>query len=177
MDTPYIIVIAGPNGVGKSTFAKWYLRQRPACKMIVDPDAIAKELNIPDEAQRSIAAGRIALETIDANVRTRVSFAIESTLSGKTLAAKLEQAHNAGYSIEICLLQIPSVEISTQRVVERVNAGGHNIPADAQLRRFERSYRNFHDIYIEVCHEWSIYDADINPPELKSTGRGGFSTK
>jgi predicted ABC-type ATPase len=175
MDTPYIIVIAGPNGVGKSTFARWYLRQRPACKMIVDPDAIAKELNIPDEAQRNIAAGRIALETIDANICIRISFAIETTLSGKTLADKLEQARQAGYSIEICLLLIPSVEISAQRVVKRVRTGGHNIPADAQLRRFERSYRNFHKKYIEVCHVWNVYDATVDPPEHKGRGRGGFA--
>jgi predicted ABC-type ATPase len=176
MTPPYIILIAGPNGVGKSTFAKWYLRQRLACKMIVDPDAIAKQLNIADEAQRNIAAGRIALETIDANIHMRFSFAIETTLSGKTLASKLEQACEAGYTIEICILQIPSVEISSNRVAERVTSGGHDIPFDAQLRRFERSYRNFHEIYSEVCHEWSIYDASINPPELKSTGCGGFST-
>ncbi|MBU3680021.1 MAG: hypothetical protein FGM32_10515 [Candidatus Kapabacteria bacterium] len=57
MTPPYIILVAGPNGVGKSTFAKWYLQRHPDCSVIVDPDAIAKQLPIADEAQRNIAAG------------------------------------------------------------------------------------------------------------------------
>jgi predicted ABC-type ATPase len=75
MDTPYIIVIAGPNGVGKSTFAKWFLADLPDCAGIVDPDAIARELMELPEQQRNIVAGRLALERIDSLITERVSFA------------------------------------------------------------------------------------------------------
>lgn len=176
MDTPFIIVIAGPNGVGKSTFAKWYLEQHPTCVGIVDPDAIARELNIDNVGERNVAAGRIALATIESYIEQGVSFAIESTLSGKTLATKLTEASIHGYKIVICLLQIPSLDVSAKRVAKRVATGGHNIPHADQRRRFERTYRNFTDKYIEVCHEWNIYDAQFNPPRILSAGSGGFSS-
>ncbi len=177
MDTPFIIVIAGPNGVGKSTFAKWYLEQHPSCVGIVDPDAIARELNIDNVGVRNVTAGRIALATIESYIEQGSSFAIESTLSGKTLAAKLADASLIGYRIVICLLRIPRLDISSQRVAKRVATGGHNIPYADQQRRFERTYRNFHDHYTEVCHEWNIYDAQLDPPRILATGSGGFATR
>jgi len=177
MDTPYIIIIAGPNGVGKSTFAKWYLADLPDCAGIVDPDAIARELHHLPQQQRNLAAGRIALQRIDDLISERMSFAIETTLSGKTLAAKLVHAEAAGYHVVFCLLQVSSVAITIQRVSLRVDLGGHDIPLADQLRRFDRSYRNFHELYIEVCHVWTLYDAEQHPPRVKQRGNGGFSPK
>jgi predicted ABC-type ATPase len=177
MDTPYIIVIAGPNGVGKSTFAQWYLADLPDCAGIVDSDAIARELLHLPEQQRSLAAGRIALQRIDDSISERMSFAIETTLSGKTLATKLLDAEAAGYLVVCCLLLVPSVAVTIHRVSLRVDLGVHNIPLEDQLRRFERSYRNFHELYIEVCHEWTLYDAEQTPPRITQRGNGGFSTK
>lgn len=177
MKLPYIIVIAGPNGVGKSSFARWYLAQHPNCEQIVDPDAIARELDDVEATVRNTVAGRIALATIDDLIHQRRSFAIETTLSGRTLAHTLREAETKGYTIAICLLKIPSVDISMNRVVLRVRSGGHDIPINDQLRRFERSYRNFHELYLEVCHVWTIYDARYQPPEITTTGFGGFSKK
>ena len=177
MDTPFIIVIAGPNGVGKSTFAKWYLEQHPSCVGIVDPDAIARELHIEDIGARNVAAGRIALATIESYMEQGLSFAIESTLSGKTLAARLYDAHLLGYTIMICLLQISTLDVSSRRVAKRVATGGHNIPFAEQQRRFDRTYRNFHDTYTEVCDEWNVYDAQHDPPRILNTGSGGFASR
>ena len=175
MTQPFIILIAGPNGVGKSTFALRYLEDHPDCELIVDPDAIARGLSIPDGPQRNIAAGRIALESIDSLIDAGRCFAIETTLSGKTLATKLMRAHQNGYTIRICLLVVPSIIVSMQRVEARATLGGHDIPMLDQMRRFERSYRNFHDTYSQVCHEWFLYNALFNPPEFISKGGGGFS--
>ena len=177
MKTPYIIVIAGPNGVGKSSFARWYLAQHPTCERIVDPDAIARELEDVEASVRNTVAGRLALATIDDLIRQGRSFAIETTLSGRSLVQTLRKAEMNGYTIAVCLLKIPSVEISINRVMLRVRSGGHDIPMDDQLRRFERSYRNFHELYVEVCHVWTIYDAQYQPPEIAETGFGGFSQK
>lgn len=177
MDKPFIIVIAGPNGVGKSTFAKWYLEQHPGCEGIVDPDAIARGLEIADVGERNVTAGRIALKTIDMMISEGRSFAIETTLSGKTLATRLNGAFTQGFTIVICLLKIPSLSISSQRVAQRVATGGHDIPITEQQRRFERTYRNFHEQYIKVCHEWNIYDAKFYPPRIFESGTGGFFTR
>jgi predicted ABC-type ATPase len=57
---PSLIVIAGPNGSGKSTITRWnpeLLAQFP----IIDPDAIARTIQIDSTASSAIAAGREAL--------------------------------------------------------------------------------------------------------------------
>jgi predicted ABC-type ATPase len=54
---PTWTVIAGANGSGKSTLTKQL--ERPI--LLIDPDAIAKELNRIDPAFVAIAAGRQAL--------------------------------------------------------------------------------------------------------------------
>jgi predicted ABC-type ATPase len=54
---PTLTVIAGANGSGKSTLTKQL--ERPI--LLIDPDAIAKEINQLDPASAAIAAGRQAL--------------------------------------------------------------------------------------------------------------------
>lgn len=175
MTPPYIIVIAGPNGVGKSTFAKWYLLTYPDCEGIVDPDAIARGLDIPSESERAIRAGRFALECIDRNIKEGKSFAIETTLSGKTLSRTLKQAKRSGYYVAIVLLQVVSRDVTSTRIEQRVKEGGHNIPEVDQVRRFDRCYTNFYEIYQGTCHEWTIYDARSQRARKIQSGRGGFS--
>ena len=175
MSSPYIIVIAGPNGVGKSTFSRWYIKSLHSCEMVIDPDTIARELTEVPMAERNIRAGRLAIQLIDSLTARRCSFAIESTLSGTTLALRLRSAAQIGYHVVIIMLWVPSVYVSSRRVAARVVTGGHDIPLDDQIRRFERSYTNFFTIYRGVCHEWSIVDGFARPPEEIANGRGGFA--
>lgn len=177
MQPPLLLIIAGPNGSGKSTFAKWYLEANPVCEMIVDPDEIARHTSIENVQERNIAAGRIAITMTDALLSQRRSFAIETTLSGTSLAGTLRRARDCGYTVVICMLVVPSAAVTRQRIERRVRMGGHDIPIDDQVRRFDRSYRNFHETYIKVCHEWTLYDAVYNPPVAISRGSGGFSEK
>lgn len=175
MEQPFIIIIAGPNGVGKSTFARYYLELIPECVEIVDPDVIARTLTGVPENERAIRAGRIAIERVRLLIELRFSFAIESTLSGKTLAAALLEAAGIGYYIAIKLLRVETIRVSSARVAKRVQQGGHDIPMASQVRRFTRSYDNFFTYYIDVCHEWTIYDAESEQPQLLLTGRGKLS--
>jgi len=49
--------------------------------------------------------------------------------------------------VELLYLALPSVELSRERVAERIAHGGHAIaPADIE-RRFPRSLRNLLDLY------------------------------
>lgn len=177
MQKPFIIVIGGPNGVGKSTFARWYLEGYPECAGIIDPDAIRRDLHDVPEPQRNIAAGRLALHHIDTLITSRKSFAIESTLSGVTLVRRLADARRSGYTILLCVLLVRSVDVTMARVYLRFIMGGHMIAIADQQRRFDRSYRNFRSYYIEVCHEWTLYDAEQHPPKLIEQGCGGFAPR
>lgn len=52
-----IVIIAGPNGVGKTTLAKEFLRGREGFDFL-NSDEIAMELSPEDPSSKAIAAGK-----------------------------------------------------------------------------------------------------------------------
>jgi predicted ABC-type ATPase len=63
-----------------------------------------------------------------------------------------------GYRIEIVFLKIKSPQLALRRIAARVRQGGHHIPREDVLRRFERSSANFSTIYRPLADEWWVYD-------------------
>lgn len=175
VQTPFILVVAGPNGVGKSTFTQTLIPFLAEGLIVVDPDMIERELPSDFEGNRAIHAARLANEQMDSLIINRSSFIVETTLSGKLLAPRLLRAAENGFRIEIIFLLAPSVNVTLARVHRRVTLGGHDIPLSDQLRRFDRCYENFHHIYRKVCHEWSVYYAEQDRPRLFDWGSGGLT--
>ncbi len=124
-------------------------------------DIAASLIDVPND-QRDIRAGRIAIETMDDLVRQRQSFAIETTLSGRSLAQRLLTYRSEGYYLAMIYLWIRDVNTSIVRVQMRIREGGHSIDIDVLRRRIERSKQNFHELYrglVDECHlyDWSTY--------------------
>ncbi len=161
-----IIVIAGPNGAGKSTFAAEYLEREGGGRPFVNGDDIAANLNPEDPATAAQEAGRIALRRMDAHVASGTDFAVETTLSGRAYAARIRRWQARGYRVAIIYLRLRSPDRAVERVARRVREGGHHIPEDVIRRRFERSWRNFRELYREVADEWLVYDSSVRPPLL-----------
>ena len=84
MNPPTLYVIAGCNGAGKTTFAIEFLPKEVKCLRFLNADEIARGLSPLDPGAASVKAGRILLGEFRESVRKRETFAIESTLSGKT---------------------------------------------------------------------------------------------
>ena len=55
-------------------------------------------------------------------------------------------------------LWIPDADFSKNRIRERVEHGGHDIPDDTIYRRFPRVMRNLIKIYIPLCDKVICYD-------------------
>ena len=153
-----IIIIAGPNGAGKTTFAREFLPHEAACPTFINADLIAAGLSPfrPEAAARR--AGRIMLEMIADCVRRRESFAIETTLSGRSYAQMIPRWKKAGYRVAIFFLELPSVELAIGRVADRVAQGGHDIPEPVIRRRFTKGKRNFLHLYKPLADAWRHYD-------------------
>jgi predicted ABC-type ATPase len=81
---PTLYVIAGPNGVGKTTFANRYLPDEAKQLEFVNADLIARGLSPCDPETVSMEAGKIALKRIRELIENRVGFTWETTMSGKT---------------------------------------------------------------------------------------------
>jgi len=58
-----------------------------------------------------------------------------------------------------------------RRVSSRVRQGGHNIPTPHVLRRYERSLRNFREVYIGLANSYVLYDNFFRSPIMVEEGR------
>ena len=81
---PTIYVIAGCNGAGKTTFAKEFLPKEVKCLRFLNADEIARGISPLRPSAGAIQAARFLLAQIEECLRRRETFALESTLSGKT---------------------------------------------------------------------------------------------
>lgn len=170
---PYLLIIAGPNGVGKSTA---YTDIQGDFDVILDADKVAASLHDQDKPTREFAAGRLIVMHLSEAIQTKRNILIESTLSGKWLSRHLSHAISLGYRVDIWYVWVESVEITIKRIEGRVQAGGHLIPEDVVRRRFPRGIRNFFQIYLPLAHSWNIVDNTSQLTTLVAFGTSGKET-
>lgn len=156
-----LIIIAGPNGSGKTSFANAYLPADANRLVFVNADEIARELanTITLAAQLDLQASRLMLERIKSLTLTRTEFLFETTLASLTYARQIPKWQKLGYTVALIYLRLPDVEASLSRVRRRVAAGGHDIPSEVVARRFARSLEYLETHYKPVVDEWYIYDS------------------
>ena len=109
-------------------------------------------------------AGRILLEEARHLIATGASFAIESTLSGRTYLGLLRAAKAQGYQFILHYIVIGSAAQAVERVKLRVLQGGHHVPDEDVSRLFERSTRHFLEDYVPLADEWGVWDNCSPPP-------------
>jgi predicted ABC-type ATPase len=67
------------------------------------------------------------------------SFTFETVMSSRDKVGLLAEARAAGYRTYLYYICTDSVLINQERVAARVALGGHNVPADKILNRYDRS--------------------------------------
>lgn len=81
-----IIMVAGPNEAGKTTFALEFLPNEAGCPEFVNADLIAAGLSPFAPELAAVKAARLMLEQIYQHVAKGINFAFETTLSGRSYA-------------------------------------------------------------------------------------------
>ncbi len=173
-ESPTILVIGGPNGAGKSTLTPLLLKDNPKISEFLNADSIARGLSRGTRIA-AYEAGRILLERMNALVDLNFSFGVESTLSGRTLASKLQSFSAQGYEIQLVYVTLAMQDLSQQRVQQRVKLGGHDIPLNEIQRRFLKSHKNFWTIYRPLANNWYVYDNSEAQFPYPLIGEGCFS--
>lgn len=168
--SPRIVIIAGPNGAGKTTFASEFLPQEAGCPDFINADLIARGFSPFAPETAAFEAGKVMLSMMATRVKSRRSFAFETTLSGLGYARSIPRWRRAGYHVKMIFLSLPSVELALARIRARVAQGGHDVPEAVVRRRFGRGLKNFDQIYSGLVNAWVLYDNSGSAPKLVSSG-------
>ncbi|WP_310489294.1 zeta toxin family protein [Chamaesiphon sp. VAR_69_metabat_338] len=157
---PTLTIIAGANGSGKSTLTRQLVsvaQDENRSILLIDPDAIAKEIAPIDPASAAIAAGRKALYLSQQYVQSEASFVVETTFSGNTYIKLMCAAKSLGWLIVLMYIGIDNPSMNVLRVADRVKLGGHDVPREDILRRYERSLVNLNKA-AKIVDRLIIYD-------------------
>jgi predicted ABC-type ATPase len=170
-EPPVVIVLAGPNGSGKTTASRTVLAERLGVLTFVNADVIAQGLSGFSPEAVALEASRIMLDRIHRLADQRASFAFETTLAARGLARWLRGLKSSGYRVELAYFWLTSVELNVARVAYRVSQGGHSVPEKTIRQRYKRSAQNFFGLYHPLASLWQVYDnSRQGPPRLVASG-------
>lgn len=165
-----VLILAGPNGSGKTTFAREFLQNEASCMQFVNADLIASGLSPFSPEAAAIKAGRLMIRELNEHIAHRRSVALETTLSGSIYTRLIPIWRKQGYRVKLIFLSLPSVELAIERVAVRVLQGGHSIPVPTIRRRYELGRRNLEEKYKSIVDCWTVYDSSGAKPVMLEEG-------
>lgn len=162
---PEIVVFAGPNGSGKSTFTELL---KPPIDYI-NADEIKKYMKCSD-----IEAAQIAERQRETHLENMDEFCFETVLSTERNLNLLRRAKEKGYFIRCYYIFTVDPMINVFRVKSRVEAGGHDVPEDKIISRYDKALALIKDV-VEVCDICHIYDnSEAKPIRIFKKRKGQF---
>lgn len=152
---PEIVVFAGPNGSGKSTFTELL---KPPAMDYINADEIKKNLKCSD-----LEAAQLAEKQREAHVENMEDFCFETVMSTERNLNLLRKAKKKGYFIRCYYILTADPIINIYRVKTRVQAGGHDVPENKIIERYDRALELVKDVVevSDICH---IYDNSEEVP-------------
>ena len=130
---PRIYILAGPNGVGKTTIACQFLAEYVNCTEFLNADLIAAGLSPFAPESQNARASELLLERMDALVEERATFSFETTLAARSYRQRIIAWRERGFSVHLFFLWLSSAEMAIARVANRVRQGGG---MDCRTQRF-----------------------------------------
>lgn len=157
MSRPFLYVLAGVNGAGKSSIGGQVLRE--AGLDWFNPDTFARGLRQQSALTQAQANGEAWQEGVarlnDALAHGR-NHAFETTLGGNSITALLHQATRT-HDVLMWFCGLASAEQHIARVQARVQAGGHPIDEADIRRRWPLAQQNLIGL-MPVLAQLQVYD-------------------
>lgn len=143
MTAPVFHLLAGPNGAGKSTLYRALARSRAIGEQIefVNADLYERDhlQRIADLQQRSEAARQWADRRRSELLQNRQSLASETVFSHVSKLELIKEAQALGFQVILYVVSLDDPKRLLTRVKQRVQEGGHHVPAERILQRYPRT--------------------------------------
>lgn len=160
---PEIIIIAGPNGSGKTTITRQFLHHKWSEGTIyINPDIIAKEkFGDWNSNEAVLKAARYCEELREKCLIERKSFVFETVFSAPDKIDFVLRAKSAGFFIRLFFIGTSSPTINAARIANRVLEGGHDVSITKIISRYQKSIINCNFIS-EFVDRLYVYDNSID---------------
>jgi predicted ABC-type ATPase len=177
---PKLIVIAGPNGSGKTSVTTQILKHEwvEGC-VYINPDNIAQEQfgdwNSPDAV---LKAAQFATEQREKCLNNGESFIFETVFSAFDKVDFLEEALRKGFFVRLFFVGTNHPSINASRIAHRVMEGGHDVPISKIINRYYKSINNA-SIAASFVDRLYVYDnsLDYAPARLLFRANNGALEK
>lgn len=166
---PKLWIVAGPNGSGKSTlYDTTLIDDFGRSVWIINPDLLTRRI-MDSEGLELLDANRQAVERImdwlDASLRTHQTVGVETVLSTDKYRALVQRARAGGFDVCLIYVMLRSPELNIERVKVRVARGGHDVPQEKIVARYERSLAQL-PWFLEEADRAYIFDNSGAEPRL-----------
>lgn len=165
---PVLIVIAGPNGSGKTTITSRILQHEwMENALYINPDQIAKDKFGDWNSQEAIMQSVKYCEQIrEKCLHEHKSLIFETVLSADDKLDYIHRAHEAGFFIRIFFVSTGHPSINASRIARRVMKGGHDVPITKVISRYYKSILNCRRASM-IADRTYIYDNSIDDQEAR----------
>jgi len=147
-----LYVIAGPNGVGKTTFAREFLPNYADCQNFVNAGLNRASDGTFFSRDCRGTSGEMMLSEIRCRCQEAGVICFRDNAVWPGYMALLRQLKAKGTRSTFFFLWVTSVDLALSRVQERVSRGGHDVPEAVVRRRFDRSK----EISCLIISDWRI---------------------
>ena len=165
---PVLIVIAGPNGSGKTSVTSKILHHEwLEDSEYINPDNVARDVFGDWNNQASVLkAANYCNEWRERCLAERKSHIFETVMSAADKVDYILRAKQAGFFIRLFFVSTESPTINAKRVANRVLNGGHDVPIPKIISRYDKSIANGIALapYVDRLY---VYDNSIEDAEAR----------
>lgn len=165
---PVLIVIAGPNGSGKTSVTSKILHHEwLEDSEYINPDNVARDMfgdwNNQDAV---IKAADYCTEWRERCLANRKSHIFETVMSAVDKVDYILRAKESGFFVRLFFVSTESPTINAKRVAQRVLDGGHDVPIPKIISRYDKSIANCIALapYVDRLY---VYDNSIEDAEAR----------
>lgn len=163
MKKPVLIIIAGPNGSGKTSITSKILQHEwvESC-LYINPDNIANEkFGDWNSKEAVLDAAKYSTKIREECIEKGEGLIFETVLSADDKIDFILRAKQKGYFIRLFFVGTESPTINASRIAQRVMEGGHDVPISKIISRYGKSISNC-CIAASIVDRAYIYDNSVD---------------